>query len=519
MDPVDNVKFGVLDYFFFTIVFILSMGIGLYYAVKARGQVSTVDDYLLGGRKMGILPVCCSLVATVLSGTAIIGIPAEIYAYGTYTWISIFADFIVAVSMHFIFFEVFHGLNLTSAFKYLEMRFNRKVRLLASGIFLFCGLLVLPLTVYIPALTFERVTGVNIYVTVIILSIFCASYTAMGGFKGVIWTDVVQLLLILTSGITVLVVGTQNVGGLEAVYDAANRGGRIVFVNVEKLNSRSSWLAMIVSYPVLNIFLFGLNQAILQRYLSLPSIRKMKITQWITLIPLIFIYTFTTLMGIVMYANYETCDPTTAGLIRRMDQMLPHFIIEKATLFQGLSGIFIAGIFSAGLSTTSSYLNAMSGILYADFISLRYRNLANKATDIMKITVLLLGLIQIAFVFLIEKMGMITQIAMQCYALQGTTMVTLFGLGILVPRANSMGAIAGALSSIIGILVLILGSLNNKAEPTLPLRTDGCDSGLNITTSNIPEVFKVVEDVDDTFWLFKLNFQYYALVGTVIGMC
>ncbi|GAB0093357.1 hypothetical protein DMENIID0001_084470 [Sergentomyia squamirostris] len=518
MEPIDNIKFGAVDYIFFVIVFVLSMGIGLYYAIKSKREVSTVDDYLLGGRNMGILPVCCSLIATVLSGTTMIGIPAEVYAYGTYIYLMIVVGNVgVFVSRYFLFFEIFHELNLTSTFKYLELRFCQNVRLLASGIYLLDGLLVLPLTVYIPALTFQRVTGVDVYITVVVLSLLCASYTSMGGFKAVVWTDVVQLFLTFASGIVILVVGIQSVGGFGSVYDAADRGGRLYFANTDTFNSRTSLLPMIISFPLSLISQFGVNQTFLQRYLSLSSVRKMKITQWFTIIPYVLVCVFTFLLGLVIYANYETCDPTGAGLIRKMDQIVPHFIMEKATLFQGFSGIFIAGIFSVSLSTTSSYLNAMSGILYVDIISLRYRNLSNKkANNIMKITVILLALFQIAFVFVIEKMGMIIQITAQCAALQGAAMITLFGLGMLVPKANSKGAITGALSAVSVLLILIIGSLNKKPERPLPLRTDGCEPGLIF--SNSSQVLQIKTDDDDTFWLFRLNFTYYAFVGTVIGI-
>ncbi|GAB0090909.1 hypothetical protein DMENIID0001_056870 [Sergentomyia squamirostris] len=513
MDIFDTEKFSLLDYSFFVLVFFVSAGIGLYYAIQSR-RVNTVDQYLLGGRKMGLLPVCCSLVATSVSGFAVIGLPAEAYAYGTYTWIYIIQTLIMAALMHSVFLEVFFELKLTSCFKYFEMRFNRKVRLLASGIFLFCGLLYLPVTVYTPALTFQRVTGVNVYVIVIVLSVLCASYTAIGGFKAVVWTDVVQLLLMISSLIIVLVVGTQSVG-FDKVVQAAKRGERIVFM-YDNLNSRTSAFGMIFSNTLIIIYQSGFNQANLQRYLSLSDIINMKISVWFLAVTFSLIVCLVTFLGPVMYANYETCDPLRAGLIKKMDQILPHFVQEKASLFLGFNGIFIAGIFSASLSTTSSYLNAMSGIVYEDFISQRFPNLSDQtANRIMRNLVLVLGVLQIAFVFFIEMMGTIFQITIQCVALLSSTMITLFFLGMLFPKANSKGATVGALTCMIGVLTLIIGGLNNKPEPTLPLRTDGCELGLN-TTSILPQVLKSSED--DTFWLFRLSFVYYTLVGTVIGI-
>ncbi|GAB0090908.1 hypothetical protein DMENIID0001_056860 [Sergentomyia squamirostris] len=514
MDILVTEKFSLLDYSFFVLVFFVSAGIGLYYAIQSR-RVNTVDQYLLGGRKMGLLPVCCSLVATSVSGFSMIGLPAESYAYGTYTWIYSIQELIVAALLHFIFLEMFFELKLTSCFKYFEMRFNRKVRLLASGIFLFCGLLYLPVTVYTPALTFQRVTGVNVYVIVIVLSVLCASYTAIGGFKAVVWTDVFQLVLMISSLIIVVVVGTQGVGGIDNVIQAAKRGQRIV-IAYDNLNSRTSAFGMILSNTLIIIYQSGFNQASLQRYLSLSDIVKMKISVWFVALTFTLIVFLVNFLGPVMYANYETCDPLSAGLIKKMDQILPHFVQEKASLFPGFNGIFIAGVFSASLSTTSSYLNAMSGIIYEDFISHRFPNLSDRTVNrILKNLVLVLGVLQIAFVFFIQMMGTIFQITVQCVALQCSTMITLFFLGMLFPKANSKGATVGALTCMIGVLSLIIGGLNNKPEPTLPLRTDGCEHQLNITS--IPSQ-GLENSEDDTFWLFRLNFVYYTLVGTVIGI-
>ncbi|XP_059608151.1 sodium-coupled monocarboxylate transporter 2-like [Phlebotomus argentipes] len=414
-----------------------------------------------------------------------------------------------------IFLPIFTELKLTSSFKYFELRFNRRVRLLASFIFLFTGLLFLPVTVYVPALTFQRVTGVDTYVTVATLSLLCASYTAIGGFKAVLWTDVVQLLLMIASCVVVAAIGIRAVGGIGNVFAAAERGGRIVIANMD-LNSRSSFTGYLVSLPLVATYQFGLNQANLQRFLSLPSQRKMRISAWIQASVFGFIMLVCQTLGVIMYANYETCDPVKAGIIRSVDQILPHFIQEKASLFLGFNGIFIAGVFAASLSTTSSYLNAMSGIIFEDFI-INWRpdinqNIANRT---MKIIVMILGILQIFLVFFIEKMGMIAQMTLQCMTLNAAALLTLFILGALFSKANSSGAQAGALTAILSVLILIIGSLNSKPEPTLPFRTDGCTDSLNSTITSFPQSSS---DQEDIFWLFRISFVYYNLIGLFIGI-
>ncbi|XP_059613629.1 sodium-coupled monocarboxylate transporter 2-like [Phlebotomus argentipes] len=519
MDIVDKGQFTHLDYSFFVVVFFVSGAIGLYYAFKARKTASTIEDFLLGGRNMSIFPVIASLIATSVSGSSIVGLAAEVYTYGTHTWMFAPALFVIPLVVPTIFLPIFAELKLTSSFKYFELRFNRRVRLLASFIFLFTGLIFLPVTVYVPALSFQRVTGVNTYVTIAILSLLCASYTAIGGFKAVLWTDVVQLALMIVACIIVSVIGTRAVGGLGNVFRVADRGGRIVIANMD-MNKRSSLLAYLISSTAINTFQFGLNQTILQRFLSLPSQKKMTISAWMLVSVFGMILCFSPFLGIIVYANYETCDPMKAGKIQSIDQILPHFIQEKASLFLGFNGIFIAGVFSAALSTTSSYLNAMSGVIFEDFVSNWFPNInQNIANRTMKIIVIILGILQIFLVFFIEKMGMIMQMTNQCMALNTAALLTLFVLGAVLPKANSAGAQAGALTAIVSVLTLIIGSINNEPEPTLPFRTDGCsDSLTGASNSTIDHFPHSSSDQEDIFWLFRISFMYFGFIGTFLGI-
>ncbi|XP_055691274.1 sodium-coupled monocarboxylate transporter 2-like [Lutzomyia longipalpis] len=299
-------------------------------------------------------------------------------------------------------------------------------------------------------------------------------YTAIGGFKAVIWTDVVQLGLMIASFMIIFAIGINSAGGIGNVVKAGNRGGRFLLLNTEDPNTRNSIWGYGFSSVLVGIYHVGLSQTNVQRYLSCPNIGKMRISVLLFGVVFCLYLSLSTFMGVVIYANYETCDPFKAGLIQSIDQVLPYFIQERASLFLGFNGIFIAGIFSAGLSTISSYMNAMSGIIYEDFISQRCSKIANlTAGRIMKGTVFVLAILQISLVFFIEKMGSIAKIASQCMALNTCAVLSLFLLGLFVPKANSKGAQAGAIASCVMIFILILGGINNKQDPTLPLRIDG----------------------------------------------
>ncbi|XP_055685272.1 sodium-coupled monocarboxylate transporter 2-like [Lutzomyia longipalpis] len=406
---------------------------------------------------MGLFPVSCSIVATSITGMGTVGLAAEAYAFGIYNLMAWYTMTAVGIVTSCIFLPVFSELKLTSTFKYFELRFNRRVRQLASGLFLLTGLIYLPFTVYVPALTFQRVTGVDLYLTVTVLSLICAVYTAIGGFRAVIWTDVVQLGLMIVSLIIMITVGINSAGGIQNVYEAGSRGERLRVFNTTNHNARNSIWGPFFSTVFPMIYQYGLNQTNMQRYMSFPSLKEMKRSVWI-LVAVFYIYGgLAALLGVIVYANYETCDPFRAGFIRKIDQILPHFIQEKASLFLGFNGIFIAGVFSAGLSTTSSYLNTMSGIFYEDFISQTYPRIqGNTAGRIMKGTILILGVLQIGLIFFIERMGTIVKISMQCLSLNACALLTLFALGLFAPKSNSIVSSQFSTQNFTPILIFLL---------------------------------------------------------------
>ncbi|GAB0091926.1 hypothetical protein DMENIID0001_068410 [Sergentomyia squamirostris] len=230
MDSVKVKTFTYVDYFCFAIVLISSALIGIYHAIKSRKRPSTKEEYLLGGRNMGLIPVICSLTATSASGMTILGLSSEAYTYGIHTWLLTVTLLIGSIIFIHMFLPIFIELNLSSSFEYLELRFSKSVRIFASALYTIGNLVILPVTVYVPALAFQEVTGIDLTTTVTILSLLCALYTAIGGFKAVVWTDVLQLVLMITASCIVAIVGIYSVGGVGNVWNAADRTGRLNWI-------------------------------------------------------------------------------------------------------------------------------------------------------------------------------------------------------------------------------------------------------------------------------------------------
>ncbi|XP_059622978.1 sodium-coupled monocarboxylate transporter 1-like [Phlebotomus argentipes] len=516
------VRFSHLDYFFFSIVFVVSIAIGVFFAFGKRRQ--SMEEFLFGGRNLKLLPVSFSLAATIISGSTIIGQSIETYAYGFHNWIviSFFVPWVLA--MRHVFLPVFYELQLESSFSYLEMRFDKTVKHIASTFYVISGLIFMSLTLYVPALAFQEVTGFDLYAILVIMSAICIWYTIIGGIRAIIWTDVFQCVLILFSGSVILIVGWNSVGGIGKIWEALDRGQRLTFFKFDLDPSvRGTIWSYIFSAFLIYIYQFGVNQSSLQRYLSLSTFDEVNKSLWIQSVIMVALLLIQFTIGGIIYTTYEDCDPLMAGIVKKIDQIFPHFVQEKASLFAGFNGIFIAGVFAAGLSTASTLLNTLGGTIYSDFLGSRLKITSEKTFNwTMKIIVSVVGVTSVLLVLLIERMGTIFAITTQCFTLSTVGVFGLFISGMFFPKINSKGAKCGVTLSMLIVGALIIGGLKKKPDPILPLRIDGCDFtnstfsiGNHSISSNITPLMTESEDLP---WIFRINFQYYNIIGLAINI-
>ncbi|XP_068084298.1 sodium-coupled monocarboxylate transporter 1 isoform X4 [Anabrus simplex] len=222
-------RFAVADYIVFTLMLLICAVIGVYYGFFNK-QV-TSDDYLVGGRKMKIFPVSMSLIASFISGITLLGTPTEIYLYGTqYLYIGI-GVVLMGFAMTYVYLPVLHDLQLTSTYEYLELRFNKQARLFGSVLFVISSITWIPIVIYVPALAFNQVTGVNVHVVTPLVCVICIFYTCVGGLKAVVWTDVIQTIIMFGAMILVAVKGSMDVGGAAVVWQRNLDSGRIELPN------------------------------------------------------------------------------------------------------------------------------------------------------------------------------------------------------------------------------------------------------------------------------------------------
>jgi len=155
--------------------------IGIYFGFISKKKQNNTTEYLLGGKQMNFFPIAASLIASHISGITLMGVPAEMYANGSQYLVMVVSAFVVGFSLLSIYLPVFYELQLTSSFQYLEMRFDRKVRRAASFIYAVSTIIFVPIVLYVPALAFSQVSGINVHVITCFTSLICIFYTTIGG--------------------------------------------------------------------------------------------------------------------------------------------------------------------------------------------------------------------------------------------------------------------------------------------------------------------------------------------------
>ncbi|XP_017776934.1 PREDICTED: sodium-coupled monocarboxylate transporter 2-like [Nicrophorus vespilloides] len=470
-----------------------SLSIGIYYGYFAKHQ--SVDQYLRGSRNMKLIPIAMSMSASIISGISFIAIPADIYKFGATIFISPFIVQFSICFMSFYIYPVLYNLNLTSIYEYMEMRFDKRVRLLTSFLYAMGMLSFLTISIYAPALIISRGTSINIHYFSVTIATICIFYTTIGGLKAVIWTDALQLLFMVGTIIGIAVMGFTDVGFAE-VFNAASKSGRLDIDFDPDPTKRDTFWTISLGYSFYWTQYLITNQHCIQKAFCLSDVKKIQKAMTIFGVVYFLFMESLILFGLIIYAKFQHCDPVKSGEIHVHDQIAIHYILYVTENIPGIAGFFIVGICSASFSSLSAGLNSLSCTIYKDFVSsfLTKDVLEKRSSVIIKSIVIFIGILLMALVVAVEKAGSIMSSLVGIGSLFAGPMMGLFILGMFTVKAKAKGAFYGVLITM-GILIWIfvvaqyyqqLGYIRFKQKELL---IDGCEIITN-TTENIRQTYK-----------------------------
>ncbi|KAB5542256.1 hypothetical protein PHYPO_G00089500 [Pangasianodon hypophthalmus] len=521
--------FGIWDYVVFALMLVISAAIGVYYAV-IQHRTQTPRDFLVGGQSMTAVPVALSLTASFMSAITVLATPVEVYCNGAIFVLSCLGFVLmVAISSEF-FLPIFYRLEITSTYEYLELRFNKVVRLFGTVLFIVQTLVYTGVVIYAPALALNQVTGISLWGALISTGVVCTFYCTLGGFKAVVWTDVFQMIIMLVH------VG-QSVflqGGVSVIFNNSADGGRLNLWDFDPnpLRRHTFW-TIIIGSTFIWTSMYGINQAQVQRYVSCKTLLHAKLSLYINLVSLWAILLSSVFCGLCLYSFYKNCDPWTAKMVSAQDQLMPYLVMDILGDYPGIPGLFVAAAYSGTLSTVSSSVSALAAVTVADLIRPYFSLSEQKLSWASKGLSVFYGVVCIGLAALASLMGGLLQTTISIVGTIGGPLLGLFSLGILFPSANSKGGLAGLISGLVVSLWICVGAqvyhpLPENIRP-LPLHTHGCsvttdENDLMNWTSYSTQASYVTSAEQDKavdrplladYW-YSLSYMYFCPMGTLV---
>lgn len=422
--------------------------VGFYYFLRQKKHNN--EDFFLGGRSIPWWAAGVSLYATGTSAISYIATPAKSFAEN---WQYLAANVVGMVGTIFVaiwIVPLIRRLNLMSVYHYLEMRFHPKIRTLASAIAIVLQLGGrMSIVLFLPSLAMSAVTGVNVVYSVLIMGIVTIAYTVMGGMKAVIWTDFIQVIVML--GGAFVAIGfmiTQVDGGfMDFIRVAAADDKFKTFDWSFDLTKATVWGFLLVA--ILGVLTYPQDQVMMQRVLSTKSDKEAGWSVW-TLAAIVIPGNLTFFaIGTALYVFYKQ-HPANLNPMLNVDSTFPQFI--AAELPVGLTGLIIAGVFAASMSTLSSCINSVATLVSVDFYERNWKNATPaKSVKLAEKVTIIAGVIGIGTALLLAtadiKSALDTSFVL--IGLLGGGFAGCYALGIFTKRTNWQGAFFGVAASFV----------------------------------------------------------------------
>jgi SSS family solute:Na+ symporter len=430
-----------------------------------RGQQS-MDDYYVGGRNLPWWALGISTMATQTSAVSFLSIPAFVALKpgGGLTWLQFeLALPLAMIGVSMLLLPFFRGLRLISIYEYLELRFGPSVRALVALVFLLSRALGTGIGLYASAIVLTVVLGLPIWITIIAMGLLVIVYDSIGGMRAVVWSDVIQgLILLLGIGLCVGYALVQ-LGGVEPMLSGLTAERLRAIDPSLGLNDATGvpFWGFLVGGLFLYMAYYGADQSQAQRELSTRSLEDTRRSLYLNgfaRFPLSIGYI---LMGLVLAAVFAGSPDLQARVpADNLDFLVPAFIMEGVPA--GVRGLLIAALLAASMSSLDSALNALSAATMRDFVARRREHLGRPLSQAQSLRLGRLatacwGLVVIGLAFLV---GGISETVIEAINKIGSAfygpILAAFLVGVLSLRATSVGIITGILAGVGSNLALWL---------------------------------------------------------------
>lgn len=446
--------FGMINLIVIGLYLAALIGVGVFFSFRQKNT----DDFFRGGQRIPWFVAGCSIFATMLSSLTFIAIPAKTFM-SDWTFIVInicivlITPFIVAFVLPF-----FRNIDATSAYEYLEKRFNITARLFGSGSFVLYQIGRMSIVMFLTSLPLAAITPLTVIQCILVMGIISIIYCTMGGLEAVVWTDTIQTFVLMGGALlSFILIVTSLDGGFSEFFAIASANQKFHVINwdfsVSSYTTAAIWVVLLGSIGQ-NLVPYVSDMAVVQRYMSVPDQKRAAKSIWtnaVVVIPATLIFFGLGAALFVFYkANPEKLDPTLQN-----DAVFPLFMARELPI--GIAGLVIAGVFAAAQSTLSTSMNSTSTAFVTDFVRRFNPRLSERTYLILaRVMTILFGSLGTAFAVLcaLSDIKSLWDVAMAILGLLGGSMCGLFLLGMYTRRANGIGAVTGAVAGAIGLYLV-----------------------------------------------------------------
>jgi SSS family solute:Na+ symporter len=474
-----------LDIGIIAVYFVIIFGIGVYFARKGRSSV----DYFLAGRNVGWFAIGASLFVSNISTEHFIGLAGSGatsgLAVGHFEWLAC----MILLILGWVFVPFYLRSNVFTMPEFLERRFNRASSVYLASISILAYIFTkISVHLYAAAIVLERVVGWDPLTAAVALVVATGIYTIIGGLSAVIYTELMQTLVLLAGAVILTIIGLSEVGGFSGLRAAVPEH----YFSMIKPASHPEfpWTGIFLGAPILGIWYWCTDQVIVQRVLSAKDEGHAKagtiFAGFLKILPVFVLV----LPGLIAFALYPQLFTTNAsGTVTNGDIAYPTLIVNL--LPSGLVGLMVAALLAALMGGMASVFNSASTLVTLDF----YKRIRPDASEKRLVTVgriataalVVLGLLWVPFIKLLSSQLYIYLQSVQAYI--SPPIAACFILGILWTRLNGAGAISALLTG------FVLGTLRFVLEVL--------DKGSHFQGGAVR-------------WLLDMNFLHYAILMFVI---
>jgi len=407
------------------------------------------DVYFRAGGRLPWWVVSLSIYATMFSSITFMSIPAMSFAGDCRYFVISFGIMLMAPVVVKWYLPFFRRLNLTSAYEYLEVRFNLPCRLFASAAFILFMVARTAIVTYLPALALCAVTGMDINIAILAVTAITILYCTIGGVEAVIWSDFVQSIILIGSTafmLVWLVCGTE--GGWNGFLSMASEAQKFRVLDMAFDLTKPCFWVVFTAGIVANLASYTSDQCVVQRYMTTRDERgAARSIMFNGALSLVNCFVFF-LMGVALWTFYQS-HPGALPEGTKPDAVLAVFIARELPV--GVAGLVLAAVAAATMSTISANLNSAASAITTDFFGRLFPERANDGARLLcgKVSTMAIGILGGAFALWLANAD-IGNIYDQFQRFLGVLMGglgCLFFMGVFLKRVNGFGATCGLVAN------------------------------------------------------------------------